>query len=108
MPAYEFDCPTCGDFIALRPMAARDDPLACPDCGAPATRIMLTAPAIGALSSAKRVAHETNERAAHQPKSSAQHGLGCACCTGTAKSASARAADGSKAFPKKRPWMISH
>lgn len=26
MPIYEYDCATCGDFTALRPMAEREAP----------------------------------------------------------------------------------
>lgn len=107
MPAYDYECAHCGGFTAMRSMAARNDPLACPTCGGAAARTILSAPALAAMSSASRVAHATNERAAHAPKSSTTHGAGCACCGG-ANTPSARAADGTKAFPGKRPWMISH
>ncbi len=54
----------------------------------------------------------------HQPKSSRdlaggygrlRHPSGCGCCSGGGiRSATVRAASGAKAFPTKRPWMISH
>jgi hypothetical protein len=36
-----------------------------------------------------------------------RHGAGCSCCS-TGKSNAVKAPDGSKMFPTKRPWMISH
>jgi putative FmdB family regulatory protein len=34
MPFYEYSCPKCGmTFDLMRPMADRDDPAACPECG---------------------------------------------------------------------------
>ena len=44
MPTYEYFCEDCGDFSALRPMSARNEPCACPHCGAEAYRVMLSAP----------------------------------------------------------------
>ena len=115
MPVYEYLCTTCGDFAVLRPMAQAGLPHACPDCGADAPRVLLSAPAFAGTPSAERIARETNERSAHAPKESSRidpkkHGAGCGCCKdpGIGKSATARAPDGSKAFPAKRPWMISH
>ena len=108
MPTYEYACPACGEFTALRPMAQRQDPLACPDCGAPAVRVFATAPAYTGLPAAVRQAHATNERSAHEPRQSSRHGAGCSCCSGSGKSSAVRSADGNKSFPAKRPWMISH
>ena len=108
MPAYEYDCAQCGDFTAIRPMSASGDPQACPECGEPAPRAILTAPAFAGMPSARRIAHATNERAANEPKQSSKHGAGCGCCSGGRKTAAAAAADGVKSFPSKRPWMISH
>lgn len=117
MPIYEYDCPRCGDFTALRPMAQYREPHPCPDCGEPAPRAVFSAPGLPLLSAASRTAHATNERSAHAPKVSrkgereagSKHGPGCACCKPGAASARTRVAqDGSKSFPSKRPWMISH
>lgn len=34
MPFYEYSCPKCkATFELLRPMARRDDPAPCPECG---------------------------------------------------------------------------
>jgi putative FmdB family regulatory protein len=114
MPTYEYFCEDCGDFSALRPMSARNEPCACPHCGTAAYRVMLSAPTLATMDGATRSAHATNERAANAPMTSAEyaarhkHGPGCGCCSGKPSKSTVRAADGSKAFPTKRPWMISH
>lgn len=114
MPTYDYLCPQCGPFDALRSLAARNDPCACPSCGADAARTLLTAPRVSALSSTARAAHETNERAAHAPLASKdytglrRHPAGCGCCSGGKRGATVTAPNGAKAFPGKRPWMISH
>jgi putative FmdB family regulatory protein len=112
MPTYDYSCNDCGDFSALRPMSERNDPLACPTCGEIAQRVMSSSPALASMNSLARSAHATNERAAHAPKTSAEyaasHGAGCSCCSGKASRSTVTARDGSKAFPGKRPWMISH
>ncbi len=35
MPTYDYACPSCGGFDALRAFAQRDEPAACPDCATP-------------------------------------------------------------------------
>lgn len=115
MPTYDYLCPHCGPFETLRGMAQRNDPCACPDCGAQSGRAMLSAPRLSALSGTARQAHETNERAAHAPLSSRnlagagkRHPAGCGCCSTGKRGATVTGASGAKAFPGKRPWMISH
>ena len=119
MPVYDYLCVSCGPFTDMRPMAEYDLPQDCPDCGGVAPRVMLTAPNFSGLSSERRVAHATNEKNAHAPRTSAEfkaeqadrHGKGCSCCSGGNKKISrltARGKDGSKSFPTSRPWMISH
>ena len=65
------------------------------------------------MKGATRTAMETNERARHEPKSSRdyarlRHPAGCGCCTPGKRGATVTAANGNKAFPGRRPWMISH
>ncbi|CAH1655262.1 FmdB family zinc ribbon protein [Chelatococcus asaccharovorans] len=127
MPVYEYECAACGPFTAMRPMADFEAPCDCPDCGAEAPRVLITAPAIGAMNRSSFLAHATNERSAHEPRRSSGHGAGCSCCSGksltlkgargqgsgsgdgaargAARAAATRAA---KSFPSARPWMISH
>lgn len=113
MPTYEYQCESCGTFDMLRPIAQRDVSCNCPACSGEAYRIIASAPALSAMSTTARKAHATNERAAHAPKTSGEyraykHPPGCGCCSSTGSKATVRAADGSKGFPTKRPWMISH
>lgn len=109
MPVYEYHCEDCGVFEEIMPMSQFKAPCDCPTCGTAAPRVLITTPRLAAISSAKRHAHETNERSADSPKRSA-HGPGCGCCSGGSKKESKTLyrPDGSKSFPSKRPWMISH
>ncbi len=113
MPTYDYACPACGGFDALRSFAQRDEPAACPDCAAPSPRVFAAMPRLACLSSETRRAMETNERARHEPKISGsyqrmRHPAGCGCCSTGKRGATVTAANGAKAFPSKRPWMISH
>lgn len=114
MPTYEYDCPQCGPFAAVRRMAERDAAAACPVCATASPRGLFTAPAFGALPAAVRQAHATNERARHEPKLSSAHGAGCGCCAGGSRAAknsfTSLLKDGStvKGQIGRRPWMVSH
>lgn len=111
MPYYDYFCDDCGPFTAFAAMADFQKPCDCPDCGTSARRVLITAPKLSAVSSTLRRAHETNERAAHEPKSTKKHGAGCSCCSSGASrkpSKTLHRPDGSKSFPSARPWMISH
>ena len=44
MPVYEYLCKNCGPFIRTRAMAEYELPSDCPQCGARAPRVLLTAP----------------------------------------------------------------
>ncbi|WP_186027896.1 FmdB family zinc ribbon protein [Burkholderia gladioli] len=125
MPIYDFHCDTCGPFAALRSIVERDRPAPCPVCGTIAAR-QLTAPSLALMSGERRIAHATNERAAHAPRQSGEgaasrHRPGCGCCSGgraTLAGASGGSAIGAAAAgggaagalkrPAGRPWMISH
>jgi len=117
MPTYDYDCAGCGGFDAFRPLSERNEPAACPGCGAGSPRVFASAPRLALLQGSTRSAIERNERAANVPMSSKdpgayarlKHPSGCGCCSGhSPRSATVRAASGAKAFPSKRPWMISH
>jgi putative FmdB family regulatory protein len=113
MPTYDYACPACGGFDAFRPLGARNEPAACPDCGGASPRVFASAPRLALLDGGTRRALDTNERARHEPKRSAdyqrlRHPSGCGCCTPGKRSATVTGANGAKAFPSKRPWMISH
>lgn len=109
MPIYDYSCAECGPFEARAAMADFDKPHDCPCCAAPARRAMLTAPLLANMDAGRRRAHATNERSVDSPRRA--HGAGCSCCSGSAKkkpSGTLHRPDGSKSFPARRPWMISH
>jgi putative FmdB family regulatory protein len=115
MPVYEYRCGACGPFTQMRPMAECELPSDCPECGARAPRVILTAPHCSTMSSQARLAHATNERSAHAPRtlssmkaSAKSHGAGCSCCSGKSSRMMRRGKNGAKSFPTSRPWMISH
>lgn len=118
MPTYDYHCTACGAFEALRSIATRNDAAACPDCSAAAHRVMAAAPRLALMEDTTRRAMDINERARHEPKRSGdlarRHPSGCSCCSSGSsgksgkRSSTVTSASGNKAFPTKRPWMISH
>jgi putative FmdB family regulatory protein len=118
MPTYDYNCASCGGFDALRSLSDRNNPCACPSCGEDSPRVFVHAPRQSLLSSDQRFAYDTNERSQHAPMMSRdsdgryarlRHPAGCGCCsTGSRKTSTVTAPNGAKAFPTKRPWMISH
>ncbi|MBN3830349.1 FmdB family zinc ribbon protein [Burkholderia sp. Ac-20344] len=44
MPVYEYACSVCGVFDAIRAVATRDEPVACPRCESVAPRVRLALP----------------------------------------------------------------
>jgi putative FmdB family regulatory protein len=113
MPTYDYECGACGGFDAFRTLSARNDPASCPGCGGASPRVLAAAPRLALLDGAMRGAMDVNERARHEPKSSREyqrlrHPAGCGCCATGQRGATVRSANGNKAFPSKRPWMISH
>ncbi len=106
MPVYDYLCPDCGPFAAVRSMAEFQAPQPCEACGAPAPRAMLTAPAFFGGDPAARRAAAVNERSANAPRKGQVHPPSCRCCSaGRQKRTEAPAA---KSFPAQRPWMIGH
>lgn len=114
MPIYEYECPDCGGFSASGPMALYQEPADCPGCGHASPRALLSAPAFAGMQASTRKAHAINERSAHEPRESRKtephkHSSSCGCGSGKiGATKTVKAPDGSKAFPSKRPWMISH
>ena len=118
MPTYDYACDDCGEFDALRSVAARNEPCACPRCGAESVRVMSHAPRLACTSPQQRRAAEVNERSSHAPRMSRdtdagnygplRHPSGCGCCTGKSKAPRSAADTGLKSQVGRRPWMISH
>jgi putative FmdB family regulatory protein len=67
MPLYDYECATCGEFREWRSMTEWEATVPCPRCSLPASRLA-AAPMLAVLSRNNRVAHERNERSAHEPK----------------------------------------
>jgi putative FmdB family regulatory protein len=105
MPEYDYLCPDCGPFSAIRPMAEFQAPQPCEGCGAPSPRALLTAPALSSMDAGRRNAFATNERSANAPT---RHPSGCGCCVTPASKKLKAESVGVKSFPGQRPWMISH
>ena len=115
MPTYDYDCIACGGFEALRSIAARNDAVDCPHCGIASQRVLAGAARLAVMEATTRRAMDINERARHEPKRSAAlvqgHPSGCSCCAsgkGGKRNSSVTSPGGNKAFPTRRPWMISH
>lgn len=122
MPVYDYLCPECGPITAFRSMADHDKTLCCPVCSSEAPRAFLQAPNLSCMPGSSLKAHERNETAQNAPVysskdrrevearegSKAAHPAGCSCCSGGFRSSAVYRPDGSKTFPSKRPWMISH
>ncbi|WP_128587410.1 FmdB family zinc ribbon protein [Paraburkholderia kirstenboschensis] len=71
MPVYDYECAECGGFETVRRIAERDEPVACPRCGATAARVVIGAPSLGAGSADAR--EETGGYGM-------RHIGGCSCC----------------------------
>ena len=110
MPVYDYGCIRCGAFTVLRPMSEWREPHACPGCGQPAQRAVLSVPHLATMDAGRRRASAVNERSSHAPTRSSQvtaHAPGCGCCA-PERGLARRGAGGTKEFPAARPWMISH
>lgn len=117
MPVYDYKCQEHGVFNDLATFDDFQKPCPCPTCGKLSPRIIRLSPDLFKLSSEERHAHQTNERAQHEPVFSTadrrendhQHKHGCGCNKkSTGKSSLMYTANGEKMFPSARPWMISH
>tara|TARA_X000000368_G_scaffold106103_1_gene82252 strand:- start:1859 stop:2155 length:297 start_codon:yes stop_codon:yes gene_type:complete len=98
-------------------MSRAGEACACTICGALSERA-LASPVLYSLSDERKKAHSINEKSANEPNrvsgknnnNGSRHGKNCSCCSsGNKKSKSTmHLPDGSKTFPTKRSWMISH
>jgi putative FmdB family regulatory protein len=50
MPTYDYLCPACGAFSAVKPIARYQEPEPCPTCASPAPRAILKAPSVNGAS----------------------------------------------------------
>lgn len=98
MPLYEYRCGEDGVFEEQRPLSEFSSPAKCPTCGTPSPRI-LSAPRLAAMPRSTVMAHERNERSAHEPKIVAAADRGA---SSRARAASLVGGSGG------RPWSLGH
>ena len=104
MPNYDYRCPTCGPFTAMRSMARFQDPCACPVCGVEASRTLLSAPALAGMGATRRSVLASSERnAGSQGSTSAAHPAGCGCCLRRWPMPSALSSAGGRVFSASGP-----
>ena len=112
MPVYEYECNSCGVFTALRKMSESSQPTVCEDCGSESPRIM-SAPRLAVLGKSQLMAHERNEKSAHDPKVAKRSSCGCTgshtCNTSTKVNPdTGKAALQMQTKKTARPWMLAH
>jgi putative FmdB family regulatory protein len=121
MPLYEYRCDDCGTFSAIRKMSEFSMPSVCGNCGAACERV-ISAPHFALLGKEQRVAHERNEKSAHEPGTMRRSGCGCSgghtCHSGidksdTKKDQASQSENQGAVFQMQtkktaRPWMLSH
>lgn len=118
MPLYEYQCEKCGVFSAFRNMSESSLAVACESCGNLGERI-LSAPNFALVGKATQLAHERNERSAHEPKTMRRSSCGCSgshtCNTRTNSATVKQAANREpgngyqmQTKPSARPWMLGH
>jgi putative FmdB family regulatory protein len=67
VPYYAYDCPGCGPFEQLRPVAEAGAAGHCPGCGAEGRRVY-SPPGLALLARPLRRALDREERSAHEPE----------------------------------------
>ncbi len=67
MPIYEYICQDCGPFTEMEKMARASEPMPCPSCERSAPR-GISAPFLANMDPHNRVAHQRNEKSAHEPR----------------------------------------
>ncbi|MCH8196579.1 MAG: zinc ribbon domain-containing protein [Proteobacteria bacterium] len=108
MPLYDYQCDSCGPFREWNAMSESTAPMPCPRCGTAAGRL-ITAPFIANMNPHSRIAHERNEKSAHEPrvvrktrKDPAKHGESHGHGQHNGHGQHLHVHRGS------RPWMIGH
>jgi putative FmdB family regulatory protein len=108
MPLYDYECGSCGPFREWRGMSEWEAPAPCPSCSLPAPRLA-AAPMLSTLSANNRIAHERNERSAHEPKVVRREDLprGQHHHPGISPLIKRQFGDVHES-PPSRPWMVGH
>ncbi len=99
MPLYNYSCADCGPFRAWQSMSNAAEPVACPTCAGLAAR-MVSAPFVANMDPHNRIAHQRNEKSAHEPRVATHQML-----HGQRRTAQHRHAH---RHAPTRPWTIGH
>ena len=117
MPNYEFDCKDCGTFTLHRAVEERNESAQCPDCEAPAQRI-ISMPGLSLMAAPQRKAHARNEKSRHAPDVMQRHSCNSRCGCGKSNAGPGSKPKRTVEVPKlgklltgrksQRPWMLGH
>ena len=105
MPLYDYSCEDCGPFRAWQRMSECNAASECPECEEPARRVP-SAPFLADMNSHSRIAHQRNEKSAHEPKVMSS---GRTKELGSKRGSHAgHAPHGHHNHHSGRPWMVGH
>jgi putative FmdB family regulatory protein len=107
MPLYDYGCETCGPFREWRSMSEWQALVPCPSCSLPAPRLAAS-PMLAVLSSNNRIAHERNERSAHEPKVVRREDLPHRHHHRSVSPLIKQQFGDVHESPPSRPWMVGH
>lgn len=113
MPLYEYHCAACGNFTVLRKISESNMPASCETCGGTSKRV-ISAPHLALLGQAQRIAHQRNEKSAHEPGSLRRSSCGCTgghTCKTNSNTEPAKTQESAFQMQAKktaRPWMLGH
>ncbi len=112
MPLYDYACEACGEFRAWQPMSQSMATVDCPTCGDPAMR-SVAAPFIASMNPNTRIAHQRNEKSAHEPQVMSHVQLERTSvkrshALGHHHHGDCSAKGGPREHRSSRPWMIGH
>jgi putative FmdB family regulatory protein len=107
MPLYDYGCAACGPFREWRSISEWEAKVPCPTCALPAPRLA-AAPMLGVLSTNNRIAHERNERSAHEPKVVRREGLPRDRHHHGVTPLIKRQFGEVQGGPPSRPWIVGH
>ena len=108
MAFYNYTCKKCGLFEEWQSMSRSSSPMACPSCGSRSKRA-ISMPNISIIDPYQRIAHQTNEKSADQPRVVSKASMdrhGKEACHGHSHG-HGRHKPGHSHGPS-RPWMIGH
>lgn len=67
MILYDYVCTSCGPFVAWNSVEKSSEEVICPTCSASSSRIVM-APYLADMDPNNRIAHQRNEKSAHEPE----------------------------------------